>query len=84
MAILLELAAYRLTASQVYLDAACQLADDAIAVLWDGDRVLPRASTRTHYYDVISYADTLMLSLLALHEHVAGLDPQVPISDLNR
>ena len=32
----------------------------------------------------LNYADTLLLSLLALHEHVAGLKPTVPISALCR
>ena len=84
MAIFLEIGAYRLTADQKYLAAARRLGDGAVRALWDGDRILPRASTNTHYYDVISYPDTLMLALLALHEHVTGIDPQVPISDLNR
>ena len=83
-AILLEIAAHRLTGDTDYLDAARRLGDHATEALWDEGRVLPRASTKTSYYDVVSYADTLMLALLALHEHVAGLDPRVPISDLIR
>jgi hypothetical protein len=84
MAIFVELAALRLTGESRYLEAARRIADEAVAVLWDGGAVLPRASTQTTYYDCVSYPDTLLLSLLALHEHVAGLEPNVPISDLNR
>lgn len=84
MAIFLELAAHRLTHDRAYLDAACALADEAIKVLWDKNYPLPRASSKTGHYEAISYPDTLILALLALHEHVAGLDPRVPISDLNR
>lgn len=84
MAIMLELAALRLTGEPAYLEAARRLADQAIDALWKEGDVLPRASTRTGYYDVISYPDTLLLALLALHEHLLGLEPRVEISDLNR
>lgn len=83
-AFLLELAVYRLTGEQQYLDAAQTLGESAIQAFWDEDRILPRASTRTTYGDVVSYTDILILAFLALHEHLAGLDPQVPISDLIR
>lgn len=84
MAIFLELAAYRLTRDGACLEAACTLADEAIKVFWDKGYPLPRASSKTGHYEAISYPDTLILALLALHEHVAGLEPRVPISDLNR
>ncbi|HEX4132416.1 MAG TPA: hypothetical protein VHZ24_20465 [Pirellulales bacterium] len=84
MAIFTELAAYRLTKRTEYLEAAQRLADESIAVFWDRGAPLPRASSKTKYYDCISYPDTLLLSLLALHEAVAGLTPRVEISDLNR
>ncbi|HWA97644.1 MAG TPA: hypothetical protein VG713_04105, partial [Pirellulales bacterium] len=76
--------AYRLTADTKYLDAARKLSDEALAVFWADGAVVPRASSRTKYYDVIAYPDTLLLALLAMHEAAAGLEPQVEISDLNR
>ena len=84
MAIFTELAALRLTATPAYLDRARQLADQAIAIFWDRDNPLPRASTKAKHYENITCADTLVLALLALHEHVAGLAPEIPISDLDR
>lgn len=84
MVILNQLAAYRLTQKEVYLTSARHYADEAIRLFWDADKPLPRASTKTDYYDVISSPDTLMLSLLALHEHVTKLDPRVEISDIIR
>jgi len=84
MAIFLEIAAYRLGGNQAYLDRARALADQAIAVFWDGDGPLPRASSRTRHYEAITRPDTLILALLALHEHVSGLEPKIPISDVDR
>ena len=84
MVIFSEIAAYRLTGEPKYLDAARTVADRALTDLWADGYVLPRASTRTTHYEAISYPDTLLLSLLALHEHVAGLTPTVPISALCR
>lgn len=84
MAIFTELAALRLTGESKYLEAAKKIADLAIADLWSADAVLPRASTKTTQYEAISYPDTLLLSLLALHEHANGLPPTVPISAICR
>lgn len=84
MAIFVEVAAFRLTGKPQYLERAKKLSDLAIEVFWDEASVLPRASTRTNYYDVISYPDTLLMALLAVHEHTSGLEPQVECSDLNR
>jgi hypothetical protein len=84
MAIFTEIAAFRLTGDKQYLDAAKTLADRALADLWPTGAVLPRASTKTAHYEAIAYSDTLLLSLLALHEHVNGLRPTVPISAICR
>ena len=89
LAIFAELAAYRLTDEAAYLDTARKIADSAIDVLWEGGSPLPRASwgekeKRVDYYDAVTYPDTLILSLLALHEACAGLPPKVEISDLIR
>ena len=85
MAILLQIAAYRLTNNNIYLITAQNFADDAIKVFWNnGEYAVPKASSLTDYYDCISYVDTLLLSLLAVHEHTAGVEPMVEISDINR
>ena len=85
MAILLQIAAYRLTNNNIYLITAQNFADEAITVFWNnGEYVVPKASSLTDYYDCISYADTLLLSLLAVHEHTEGIETLVEISDINR
>jgi hypothetical protein len=84
MAIFTELAAFRLTGDKSFLDTAKQLGDEALRVFWKEDSALPRASSKTDYYDVIAYPDTLLLSLLALDEAVRGELPKVEISDLIR
>jgi hypothetical protein len=62
----LELAAWRSTARQEYLDAARKFADIAIQRFF-GDNPLPRANTHTDNYDNLTGSDTLVLSLLELH-----------------
>lgn len=84
MAVMVQLAAYRISKDGSYLEAARKLADAAIEVFWGADGVLPRASSKTDYYDVLTSTDTLLLSLLALHEEVSGLKPEVPLSDIVR
>lgn len=84
MAIFTGLAAYRLSGDADHLATAQRLASQATTALWSEGAVLPRASTRTSHYEAISYPDTLLLSLLALHEHLAGLPPLVPVSALCR
>ena len=90
MVIFLELAAHRLSGKAEYLATAQYYGDQALRVFWlrgesgDAKLVLPRATNKTSYYDAITYPDTLMLSLLALHEASAGLEPKVPISDTIR
>ncbi|MDR1190470.1 MAG: hypothetical protein LBK60_02250 [Verrucomicrobiales bacterium] len=91
MVIGLEVAAWRLTGKAEYLDTAKWYGDEAVKIFWgagaDGKQipgVLPRASVRATYYDAITYPDTLLLALLALHEACAGLDGKVPVSDTIR
>mgnify|MGYP001605443027 CR=1 FL=1 len=84
-AIFTELAAYRISDDSKYLEAAKEIGELAIKVLWDnGSNPLPRGSSKIQYYDVTSYPDTVMLALLALHEAVNGLGPNVPVSDIIR
>jgi hypothetical protein len=65
-AISLELAAWRSTAQQKYLDRARQLADESIRLFFQ-DSPLPRASMKTGHYETITGADTLALALVELH-----------------
>ena len=68
-AISLELAAWRHTARQIYLDRARQLADIAVERFF-GNNPLPRASFRSDQYESITGADTLLLGLLELHLNI--------------
>lgn len=65
-AISLQLAAWRSTAQQEYLDRARTLADVAVETFW-ADSPLPRASSRTLHYETVAGADTLALALVELH-----------------
>ena len=78
------LAAHRISHESRYLDRAIALADDAVRIFWDKDRPLPRASSKTDYYDVVTGTDTLTLALLAVHEQTTSKDSQIEISDLTR
>ncbi|MFA8020255.1 hypothetical protein [Bremerella cremea] len=78
------LAAHRITQEERYLDRARKLADEAIAVFWDESKPLPRASSRTGYYDVVSGSDTLLLALLAVHEELNNPQTIIEFSDLVR
>lgn len=68
-AISLELAAWRSTARQLYLDRARELAGRAVEKLF-GASPLPRASLKTDHYETITGADTLALALVELHLHI--------------
>jgi len=71
-AISLQLAAWRATSNQVYLDQARKLADAAVQTFW-GDDQLPRASTKSKHYESITGGDTLTLSLIDLHLSILGI-----------
>lgn len=71
-AISLQLAAWRATSNQVYLDQARKLADAAVQTFW-GDDQLPRASTKSKHYESITGGDTLALSLIDLHLSILGI-----------
>jgi hypothetical protein len=68
-AISLELAAWRATARQEYMDAAIKLADFAVKEFW-ADSPLPRASLKSQHFESITGADTLALALVELHLHI--------------
>ncbi len=71
-AICLELAAWRSTSRQEYLDAAIKLADAAVRTFWE-DGSLPRASSKSQHYESITGGDTLALALVELHLHILGI-----------
>ena len=71
-AISLELAAWRSTANQEYLDSAAKLADFAVKHFWD-DSPLPRASLKTEHFESITGADTLAVALVELHLSILGI-----------
>ena len=65
-AISLQLAAWRSTSRQEYLDTATKLADLAVQQLWS-DGPLPRAGLRAGHYDAASGVGTLTLAFVELH-----------------
>lgn len=68
-AISLQLAAWRSTARQVYLDRARELGNVAVEKFFDKSP-LPRASFKTDHYEAITGVDTLALALAELHLHI--------------
>lgn len=68
-AISLEVAAWRSTSNQVYLDRARALANFAVERFFDKSP-LPRASLKTDHYETVTGADTLALALVELHLHI--------------
>jgi len=68
----LQVAAWRSTAKQEYLDRARALADFAVQKFFD-QGPLPRASLKTHHYETITGADTLALGLVELHLHILAI-----------
>lgn len=71
-AISLQVAAWRSTAQQRYLDRARELADFALKHIFD-QGPLPRASLKSNHYEAITGADTLALGLVELHLHILGI-----------
>jgi len=71
-AISLQVAAWRSTAKQVYLDRARALADFAVKRFFD-QGPLPRASLKSDHYEAITGADTLALGLVELHLHILAI-----------
>jgi hypothetical protein len=71
-AISLQVAAWRSTAQQKYLDRARELADFAVKHFFD-EGPLPRASLKSTHYDAGTGADTLALGLVELHLHILAI-----------
>lgn len=71
-AISLQVAAWRSTAQQVYLDRARELADFAVKHFFD-QGPLPRASLTSTHYEAGTGVDTLALGLVELHLHILAI-----------
>jgi hypothetical protein len=71
-AISLQVAAWRSTARQEYLDRARALADFAVKNFFD-QGPLPRASLRNSDYEAITGAGTLALGMVELHLHILAI-----------
>jgi hypothetical protein len=71
-AISLQVAAWRSTARQEYLDGARALADFAAKNFFD-QGPLPRANLRSNDYEAITGAGTLALGMLELHLHILAI-----------
>jgi hypothetical protein len=71
-AISLQVAAWRSTARQEYLDRARAFADFAVKHFFD-QGPLPRASLKSNHYEAITGADTLALGLVELHLHILAI-----------
>jgi hypothetical protein len=82
-AVTIELAAYRWTKHEVYLQRARRFARMAVEIFWQ-DNPLPRASFKTGHYEAITGADSLALSLLELHAVLNGLKINVPSNTIDR
>jgi hypothetical protein len=71
-AISLQVAAWRHTARAAYLDRARWFADWGVKQFW-GEKLLPRAGTRSDHYEAITGADTLALAMVELHLQILGM-----------
>jgi hypothetical protein len=78
-----EVAAYRFTRRETYLDQARKFGQMAIDMFWQ-DNPLPRASLRTGHYEAITGPDSLALALLDLHVAVNNLKIAVPSNSIDR
>lgn len=82
-AISTEVAAWRFTKRQVYLDQARTFAQMAVELFWQ-DNPLPRASLMTGHYESITSADSLALALLEVHAATHGLTIKIPSNTIDR
>jgi hypothetical protein len=78
-----QVAAYRLTKRQVFLDAANGFAQMAVDFFWQ-DKPLPRASLKTGHYETITGADSLGLALLDVYAATHGLTNRIPSNIIDR
>lgn len=80
----LELAAFRITADELYFRRAFELGEIAIARFYGG-KLLPRASLRTEHYESTTGANSLLLALVDLHLTTLTITAvRAPVNTLDR
>jgi hypothetical protein len=82
-AISTQVAAWRMTKKQAYLDQAKTFAQMAVDLFWQ-DNPLPRASLKTGHYETITGCDSLALALLDVHAAMFGLTVAIPSNTIDR
>jgi hypothetical protein len=78
-----ELAAYKYTNNDLYMNQALNFAQMAMDMYWQ-DSPLPRAGLKLGHYETISGADTLALALLEVYAVVHNIDVPVPSNTIDR
>jgi hypothetical protein len=78
-----EVAAFRFTKNQAYLDQARSFAQMAVEIFWQ-DKALPRASMHTGHYETITGCDSLALALLEVHAALHDLPLSIPANTIDR
>jgi hypothetical protein len=78
-----QVAAYKFTKRDVYLEQACRFARMAIDIFWQ-DNPLPKASFKTGHYETITGADSLALALLEVHAATNNLKVDIPSNTIDR
>lgn len=78
-----QVAAYRLTNRNVYLEEAGRFARMAVDTFFQ-DSPLPRASFKTDHYETITGADSLAVSLLEVHAAEHDLKVVIPANTIDR
>lgn len=79
----LQLAAYKYTHNNLYMNQALNFAEMAMDMYWQ-DSPLPRAGLKLGHYETISGADTLALALLEVHAVVHNMAIAVPANTIDR
>jgi hypothetical protein len=78
-----QVAAYKFTKRDVYLEQACRFARMAVDIFWQ-DNPLPKASFKTGHYETITGADSLALALLDVHAATNNLKVDIPLNTIDR
>jgi hypothetical protein len=78
-----QVAAYKFTKRDVYLEQACRFARMAVDMFWQ-DNPLPKASFKTGHYETITGADSLALALLEVHAATNNLKVYIPPNTIDR
>ena len=78
-----EVAAYKFTKRDVYLEQACRFARMVVDIFWQ-DNPLPKASFKTGHYETITGADSLALALLEVHAATNNLKVDIPPNTIDR